>query len=147
MSFSPETGSLVGTWTYRSLLNDPDLATPFDQLEFGRATIEIFPAPMGIFKGRIFGPGWALQLEGSISYGNPFTVRFQGSGIVGGEPWVYDYLGYLSPPWPAGVDQRHALVGTITRTIPHASGNGGVAPAGVVCSWYAVMDKPGAAAN
>lgn len=84
---------------------------------------------MGVFKGRIFGPGWALQLEGSISYGNPFTVRFQGRGVVGGEQWVYDYLGYFCPPWPAGIDQRPALVGTITRTVPHSSG-GGVAPAG-----------------
>lgn len=139
MSFKPETGSLVGPWTYRSLLNDPNLAVPFNSLEFGRATLEIVAAPMGVFRGRIFGPGWALQLEGGVSYGNPNSVRFQGRGLVGGEEWVYDYLAYFSPPWPAGVNQRPALVGTVTRTVPHSDGHGGVAPAGVVCSWYAVM--------
>ena len=25
---------LIGTWTYRSFLNDPNLDTPFDNLEF-----------------------------------------------------------------------------------------------------------------
>ena len=142
MSFVPEIGPLAGTWTYRSLLNDPDVSTAFNDLEFGRGNIDIEAAPMGVFKGRIYGPGWELQLNGSISYGNPNTVRFQGRGVVGGEEWIYDYLGYLSPAWPNGVNQRPALVGTIVRTIPHASGSGGVAPAGVVASWYAVLDQP-----
>jgi hypothetical protein len=36
-----------------------------------------------------------------------------------------------------------AMVGSIVRTVPHASGTGGVAPAGVVCSWIAVrQDDP-----
>ncbi|KVT59109.1 hypothetical protein [Burkholderia ubonensis] len=142
MSYAPETGSLVGMWTYRSLLNDPDLATPFNDLEFGRATIELEPAPMGILRGRIFGPGWELQLSGSIGYGDPWTVRFQGQGVVSGEEWVYDYVGYLSAPWPNGVSQRPALTGSIVRAVPHASGGGGVSPAGVVCSWYAVLNDP-----
>lgn len=142
MSFKPETGSLVGTWTYRSLLNDPDFSTPFNDLEFGRAHIDLEPAPMGVLKGRIYGPGWALQLNGSITYGNPYTLRFQGRGVVGGEEWIYDYLGYVVLPWPNGIDQRPAIVGSIVRTIPHASGSGGVAPAGVVASWYAVLADP-----
>jgi len=29
----------VGHWTYRSLLNDPDVNTAFNNLEFGRGTI------------------------------------------------------------------------------------------------------------
>lgn len=140
MSFLPETGSLVGVWTYRSLLNDPDLSTAFNDLEFGRGNISIEEAPMGVLKGSIYGPDWKLMLSGSINYGNPYTLRFQGRGVVGGEEWIYDYLGYFSPPWPNGIDQRPALAGTIVRTIPHSSGNGGVAPAGVVCTWYAVMD-------
>lgn len=142
MSFLPETASLAGTWTYRSLLNEPDLSTAFNDLEFGRGNIEIQDAPMGVFKGRIYGPGWQLQLNGSINYGNPYTLRFQGRGLVGGEEWVYDYLGYFSPPWPNGIDQRPTLAGTIVRTMPHSSGKGGIAPAGVVCTWYAVMDNP-----
>lgn len=51
MSYTPETGSLVGQWTYRSFLNDPDPATAFNDLEFGLGTIEIAQAPAGIFKG------------------------------------------------------------------------------------------------
>ena len=32
------TDLLVGVWTYRSFLNDPDVTTDFDALEFGRGT-------------------------------------------------------------------------------------------------------------
>lgn len=35
----------TGRWTDRSLLNDPDLSTAFDQLEFGRGTIAINDGP------------------------------------------------------------------------------------------------------
>ncbi|KAF0812256.1 hypothetical protein IGB42_03246 [Andreprevotia sp. IGB-42] len=48
----------------------------------------------------------------------------------------------LSPAWPNGINQRPALAGSIVRTIPHASGSGGVSPAGVVCTWFAVLDDP-----
>lgn len=34
--------------------------------------------------------------------------------------------------------QRTAIVGSVERGIPHSSGSGGVAPAGVVASFYAV---------
>lgn len=142
MSNQPDSGILVGTWTYRSFLNDPDLSADFDSLEFGRGNIAIEPAPMNEFKGRIYDTGWELNLKGSINYGNPFNVRFQGTGVVGGEQWIYDYEGYVIPPWPNGVDQRMAMVGSIVRTIPHSSGSGGVAPAGVVCSWVAVRQDP-----
>ena len=141
MAQSPNIGSLVGTWTYRSLLNDPDVSTAFNQLEFGRGNISIEDAPMGVFKGRIYGPGWSLDLNGSIGYGTPWAVRFQGKGIVGGEEWIYDYIGYVVPPWPNGVAQRPAIVGSIVRTIPHSGGQPGtVSPAGVVASFYAVRD-------
>ncbi|ATF32209.1 hypothetical protein CO709_01370 [Burkholderia thailandensis] len=99
-------------------------------------------APMGVFKGRIYGDGWELTLSGYIDYGSPNAVRFQGRGKVGGEEWIYDCVGYLSPAWPNGTKQRPALAGSIVRTAPHSNGAGGVAPAGVVCSWYAVLDKP-----
>lgn len=142
MSYAPETGNLVGTWTYRSLINAPDLSTNFDELEFGRGNIDILAAPMGVFRGRIYGTGWELQLNGAISHGNPNAVRFQGRGLVNGEQWIYDYLGFLSPPWPNGIDQRPALAGSIVRTAPHSNGSGGIAPAGVAATWYAVMGDP-----
>lgn len=130
----------TGSWTYRSLINDPDASTPFDQLEFGVGTIVIHDAPPELLTGTIGGSGWSLILRGSRSYGSPAQVRFQGKGVVGGEEWIYDYIGWLTPVWPASTDalDRAAIVGSVTRTIPHSSGNGGVAPAGVVASFYAV---------
>jgi hypothetical protein len=130
----------TGSWTYRSLLNDSDLSTSFDQLEFGRGTIIINDAPPEILTGTIGGPGWSLKLRGSRSYGSPAQVRFQGKGVVGGEEWTYDYIGWLVPVWPASTDALDgpAIVGSVTRTVPHSSGTGGVAPAGVVASFYAV---------
>jgi hypothetical protein len=129
----------VGKWTYRSLLNDPDINTDFNKLEFGRGTIVIEEAESQLLKGTIGGPGWSLTLHGSRAYGSPMQVRFQGKGIVSGEEWVYDYIGWLIPVWPNSdaIKQRPAIVGSVVRTVPHSS-NGGVAPAGVVASFYAV---------
>jgi len=129
----------VGSWTYRSFLNDPDVNKAFNDIEFGRGTIVIEAAPVQSLKGTIGGPGWSLALKGARSYGNPMLARFQGVGVVGGEKWVYDYEGYLVPDWPNGVNQTPAIVGSVIRTIPHSGGQPGtVSPAGVVCSFYAV---------
>lgn len=131
---------LVGTWTYRSFLSNPDLDADFDSLEFGRGNIRIDAAPMQDFNGLIYGPGWELKLTGSIEYGSPFTVNFQGKGVVGGAEWIYDYRGYYVPRWPNGIDQRPAMVGSIVRAIPHPTGANGqsTAPAGFVAQWIAV---------
>ena len=134
----------VGSWTYRSFLNDPVLDpnpnAKLSELLFGSGTIVIDDAPPELLTGTIGGDGWSLALRGSRSYGSPAQVRFQGKGLVGGEEWIYDYIGWLVPVWPASTDQldRAAIVGSVTRTIPHSSGNGGIAPAGVVASFYAV---------
>ncbi len=136
---SEESGNVfVGSWSYRSWLNEVNLEVEPNKLLFGSGTIRIEEAPSTILKGTIGGSGWQLDLYGSRSYGNPATVRFQGKGIVGGAEWIYDYVGYLVPQWPNGVDQRTAMVGSIVRAIPHPSGGSGVSPAGVVASWYAV---------
>lgn len=130
----------VGTWTYRSLLNDPNLNTDFDKLEFGRANIVIEEAAPQLLTGTIGGDGWSLALHGSREYGSPMKVRFQGKGLVSGSEWVYDYIGWLVPVWPNSDAslQRAAIVGSVTRTIPHPSSGGGTSPAGVVASFYAV---------
>ena len=140
MSTSTSNNPFVGSWTYRSLLNDADVSTDFDKLEFGRGTIVIEDGPEEVLRGTIGGPGWSLALHGSRAYGSPAQVRFQGKGLVGGEEWIYDYIGWLVPVWPSsnGQLQQAAIVGSVTRTIPHSSGTGGVAPAGVVASFYAV---------
>jgi hypothetical protein len=129
----------VGSWTYRSLVNDPDVTKAFNGLEFGRGTIVIAEGPMQLLTGTIGGPGWSLALQGWRSYGNPMHARFQGTGTINGEKWVYDYNGYLVPQWANGVNQRPAIVGSVIRTVPHSGGQpGSVAPAGVVASFYAV---------
>jgi hypothetical protein len=135
---------LTGLWTYRSFLSDPNLDADFNSLEFGRGNIKINEAPMQTLDGLIYGPGWELKLSGSIGYGNPFTIQFQGKGIVGGAEWIYSYVGYYVPNWVNGVDQRPAIVGTIVRVINHPTGNKGqsTAPAGVVAQWIAVKQDP-----
>ena len=128
----------AGIWTYRSLLNNADLKADFDALEFGRANLEIAVAENGTLSGKIYDTGWELELKGAYQGGTPATLWFQGSGTVGGAPWVYDYLAYLVPQIPNGLNQVPALVGSVTRAIPHPDGNGGISPAGVVCTFYAV---------
>lgn len=131
----------IGSWTYRSLLNDTNLNVAFNDLEFGRGTLVFATGPMESLRGTIGGPGWSLELHGSVGFGSPAQVRFQGKGLVGGEQWIYDYLGWLVPTWPNSNDrlQRPAIVGSVVRTIPHSGGApGSVSPAGVVASFYAV---------
>lgn len=134
------TSALIGTWTYRSLLNTADVDTDFDALEFGRGTIELTAPAPDTLGGTIGGPGWSLDLHGSLANGSPAQVRFQGKGVVGGEEWIYDYIGWLVPVWPSSTAelQTAAIVGSVTRTIPHSSSGGGTSPAGVVASFYAV---------
>jgi hypothetical protein len=134
----------VGSWSYRSFNNDPDLSIAFNDLQFGLGTIVIEEAAMQLLQGTIGGDGWSLKLKGAREYGNPMHVRFQGTGIISGEQWIYDYDGYLVPAWPNGVQQVPAMVGSIVRTVPHSGrppkggGPAPVHPAGVVASWYAV---------
>jgi len=130
----------VGKWTYRSLLNDPDPKKQLNDLKFGEGVIVIEEDPEEILRGTIGGEGWSLKLHGSRTYGYPMQVRFQGKGLVNGEEWIYDYLGWLVPAWPNSTNQlqRASMVGSIVRTVPHSGSNGGVNPAGVVASWYAV---------
>ncbi len=131
----------VGSWVYRSLLNDPDIEKPFNDLRLAAAIIRIDDAPFNVLTGEIGGPGWSLALQGSREYGTPMRARFQGKGVIGGEKWEYDYDGYLVPHWPNGVDQRPAMVGSLIRTLTHSGGQPGtVRPAGVVYSFYAVLE-------
>jgi hypothetical protein len=143
MSQTPEIGSLTGVWTYRSFHNDPNLATEYKDYLFGSGYITVDDAPTGVFRGKIGDTGWSLDLNGSSNYGYPNVVRFQGKGIVGGEEWIYDYLGFVIPAWPNGNSQVPTMVGTIVRTIPHTGSTPkSVAPAGVTASWVAVWQGP-----
>ena len=131
---------LVGAWTYRSFINNPDPNTPFGNLQFAVADVTFDESPFGQIVGRLsFGDDY-LALRGTITYGNPFTARFQGVGatagtIENGKPWIYDYLGYVAPAWPNGIGQRPAIVGTLVRTATHSNGQ---AKAGLVASFIAL---------
>jgi hypothetical protein len=134
---------LAGVWTYRSFLNKPDPVEDFNELVFGQGEMFFQPAlTEGILSGQLAFRSAPpkkndarLKLTGSVQTGNPFSVRFQGTGVEGTEAqgWVYDYIGYFVPEWPAGNGQKPALVGSVIRTVPH-NGN----PAGVVGSFIAV---------
>jgi hypothetical protein len=132
----------VGTWTYRSLNNDPDVNTDFEKLEFGRGTLAISQDGPGALSGKIGGPGWELLLYGGFGFGSGEPARFRGTGIIGGESWIYDYWAVYVPVWQnsSAILQQPALVGSITRVILHSGGQPGtVSPAGVVASFYAVL--------
>lgn len=135
----------VGTWSYRSFYNDPTFHVDkngnddFNVLEMGFGNLVITEAGPQQMGGTIGGDGWSLDLQGSMSVGNPGQVRFQGKGVVGGNQWIYDYIAWLVPVWPNGVQQKRALVGSVVRTIPHPGSDGAIHPAGVVGSWYAVL--------
>jgi hypothetical protein len=132
----PAEATFAGSWTYRSFLSNPDINVDFSKLEFARAALVIDPTPQGVFRGKLSFDTDYLTLKGNVAYGNPFTARFQGRGATAPtEGWIYDYLGYLIPMWPDGVNQRPAIVGTVIRTVPHSDGK---AKAGVVASFIAV---------
>ena len=130
----------VGNWAYRSFNNDPDLSKAANDLLFGEGTLAIAEVSVTELSGTIGGPGWSLDLRGSFGYGSPMQVRFQGKGVVGGEQWIYDYIGWLVPVWPNSTDRLEvpAIVGSVVRTIPHSGDGGSTNPAGVVASFYAV---------
>jgi len=134
--------TFVGTWTYRSFINDAtEVGTDAKAalaLIFGEGVMTIAATEMGDFKGTLsFGDPDVMDLRGWTSYGSPFTARFQGVGRKGTDlaGWVYDYLVYLVPSWPDGVGQTPAFVGSVVRTVPHSDGK---AKAGFTASIVAV---------
>jgi hypothetical protein len=145
MSSSYGENPFVGTWSYRSFYNDPTFHVDkqgnddFNVLELGFGNLAIQQTGPQELGGTIGGDGWSLELKGSMNFGNPGQVCFRGTGVVGGNQWSYSYIGWLVPVWPQGKEQVRALVGSIVRDIDHPSSSGGISPAGVVGSWYAVL--------
>ena len=134
--------TFAGSWTYRSFINNPEEVgdDPKKALAiiFGEGLMTIEATELGDFKGTLgFGGRDILDLRGWTAYGAPFTARFEGVGRKGTDVqgWVYDYVAYLIPNWPNGVDQTAAFVGSVVRTVPHSDGK---AKAGYVASFVAV---------
>ena len=139
--------AISGIWTYRSWVNDPELVVVngddaetskrLGALLFAEAEFVLEDGEPGVITGRLnMGEIGGLTLFGSVAYGNPFSVRFQGVGMDAGsvsEGWIYDYIGWLVPLWPNGVEQRPAIVGSVVRTVPH-----GQSAAGKVASFIAI---------
>ncbi|MGF1482229.1 MAG: hypothetical protein ACFB4I_22580 [Cyanophyceae cyanobacterium] len=140
---------LSGAWTYRSYNNitEPvsDDCDKLKNLIFGEGEM-VFEAAAepGTIRGQLAFRSdppkmndARLSLQGSLQTGNPFSLRFQGTGVLGtfAQGWVYDYVAYFVPEWPNGKNQRPALVGTVIRTVEHGEDS----PAGVVASFVAVQ--------
>jgi len=131
--------AIKGKWIYRSFRSDPapfDPGQPLGDLLFGQGELQLEVDQADVLSGTLGGPGWQLNLEGSVRHGDPPSILFRGKGNIGGEEWIYDYLGYVVPTWPNGKEQRRAVVGTIVRTIDH-----GAAEAGYVAQWIAVKQE------
>src|SRR5690349_20819812 len=117
------------------------MSSAFNDLEFGRGELLIDKFDPGAFSGRlIFSDTYQFNLYGASSFGNPYALRFQGTGdTTDSQGQIYNYIGYLVPIWPDGIEQRTVIVGSAIRTVAH---NGGKATAGFVASWVAVKRDP-----
>src|SRR5437667_5275600 len=87
---TPQASVLSGSWSYRSWINDPERVdvAPTDKicerlkkLLFAEATLTIEDASGGELRGKLdMGESGTLTLFGSVGYGSPVCVRFQGVG-------------------------------------------------------------------
>lgn len=138
--------SVDGVWTYRSFRNRPEPVQNLQQILFGEGELQIETEPDGKFTDSTlnFGPDLPMVLSGGVlatdqpaGQQRPVAVHFQAAGVTGTqtEGWVYEYIGYLVPDWPNGIDQRPAIVGSVIRVVAHS---GGQASAGYVASFVAV---------
>jgi hypothetical protein len=128
--------SLIGDWTYRSFLNNPQPADGNAQaalgLIFGEGALAIAAAdPASGFKAALsFGGDAVMDLVGSYAdgtNGGPALIRANGRGRAGSgiEDFNYDYIFYPVDPWPGGVGQRAAMVGTVMRAADHGGAKKG----------------------
>lgn len=132
-------GSIAGTWTYRSFLNDPELvkgdAEKALALIFGEGTFALSQDSRGAVTGKFdMGGGYVLNITGQLEAAGTSgerLVNMVGKGVVGTPTagWEYDYQAYPAPMWPSATAQVRTLVGTTLRAVPH---NG--QPAGATAS-------------
>jgi hypothetical protein len=136
------TSSLNGNWTYRSFINNPVEVGDDPQkalaLIFGEGKLTITVKSEQLFHAVLdFGGGAAMDLFGEIVQGSgvsPGVLIITGTGRTGTstDKWVYQYKGYVVPPWSEGVKQVPTIVGTVIRTIPHGTGTAGVVASFVI---------------
>lgn len=137
----PVDAIVQGIWTYRSLQNNPAVATDFNDLEFGRGMITFGSVADDLIDASELdmGGGYKLTLKGRLirSGGQVVGLEWRGEGIPGTVTagWIYDYQGAFTLRWPNGVNQAQVIVGSTIRTVPH-----GTAPAGYVGTIYMVRN-------
>ena len=147
---SPDAKALLqrisGDWTYRSLKNLPDPVGDFNQIRFAETDLALAVDAQGRIRGTLSFPAGApepergyMDLEGTVTPGDPVCIRFTGRGREGTRSWNFEYAydGIVSPAMPGAKDQRLALVGTVMRVRERAEGPS-PAEAGVTASFIAV---------
>ena len=77
----------------------------------GMATVAVV---VSVATGIVF--GLVPALHGSRAYGSPMQARFQGKGVVGGEEWIYNYIGWLVPVWPNSTNELQARAMAVDRS-------------------------------
>jgi hypothetical protein len=128
-----------GSWTYRSLLNDPDWKLSFDQLQFASAIMDLKTVGKDSITGILYwadNPKRGLTISGKYYFQDTvvcYSLIGTGSAALGTTGWQYDYKGYVVSKWANGIQQADVLVGSTVRAKPH---NG--APAGMVATTYMV---------
>jgi len=130
-------GPLIGRWTYRSFVGNPDIDADFGSLEFGRGELVVEYLCPGTFIGRlIFDDNYQFRLQGVATPGDPPTIRFRGIGdAADSEGQIYDYFGCLMPLWSYPTRKRLVIVGSTVRAVAH---NGEAAFAGQAASFIAI---------
>ncbi len=127
----------VGTWVYRSLKNILEEPQQIEELLLWQAVLMLQDGGPNLIKGRISSGDYALDVSGAFGFATDMpTIQMRATGIAGSatDGWVYDYVGSLAYHWPKGDAQRPAIVGTVTRAVPHAPNR----PAGASYSFVAV---------
>jgi len=130
-------GPLLGRWTYRSFMNNPNIDVDFGELEFGRGELIVEYLCRGTFIGRlVFADDYQFRLQGVATPGDPPTIRFRGIGDADeSKDQIYDYFGCLMPLWPHPTRKRLTIVGSVVRAVAH---DGDAAPAGQAASFIAI---------
>ncbi|GIQ61310.1 hypothetical protein Flavo103_44450 [Flavobacterium collinsii] len=121
--------NISGIYIYRSLRNDQNVNTNFDDLEFGRGTMDLTQQD-NIVKG-IFdtGGGYKMTMEGTVESDDIHSyLRMTGYDLHGTvtDKWIYDYHGMIVPSWSNAVKQIPAITGSVIRTVDHGSSKAGV---------------------
>lgn len=136
---SVKSEDLLGSWVYRSLRNNKNIGTAFNDLRFGAGIIEFNDVSNNKISNSTLNMGgdFVLTLEGEIVVQDEIiqSINWRGSGVPDTPTagWIYDYKAYIAPTWEEATDKTIILVGTVLRTVPH---NG--ATAGVTGTFYMV---------